>query len=210
MKTRRMKISSILLTLVLVGMSTTPGCYRGRPSKKPPIHIIPDMDSQPRYDTQEKNEFYPDNLAMRHPVDGTIARGQLYEDSNFATGKDAQGRLVEETPLKITMPFLQNGRQHYDTYCAPCHSRIGDGKGIMVNRGYIPPPTFHEERLRNVEDGHMFDVITNGIRNMPAYDHQISLHDRWAIVAYMRALQRSQNATLEDVPAEQREQLTKK
>ncbi len=197
------------IALLFFVLLLTAGCYRGRPSKKPPIHIIPDMDSQPRYDTQEKSDFFEDDLAMRHPVSGTIAVGHLRENPEYFSGKDARDRFVDENPVEINMPLLQRGQERYDVYCAPCHSRVGDGKGIMTNHGYIPPPTFHSERLRDIENGYLFDVISNGVRSMPAYSHQISINDRWAIVAYVRALQRSQNATLEDVPEEKRDQLTK-
>ncbi len=205
---RRLIKSSLIFALLMV-LVIPAGCYRGRPSKKPPIHIIPDMDSQPRYDTQEKNDFFPDHLAMRHPVSGTIAVGDLETNPEYYTGKDARGRLVEDNPVAINMPFLKRGQERFNIYCSPCHSRGGDGKGIMTTRGYVPPPSFHIDRLREVEDGHIFDVITNGLRNMPSYGHQVSVNDRWAIVAYVRALQRSQNATIEDVPEEKRDQLTK-
>ena len=186
------------------------GCYRGRPSKKPPIHLVPDMDSQPRYDSQEESGYFEDAATMRLPVQGTIAIGQLNEDVAYYQGKNNSGAFVRDMPVEITLPMLRRGQQRFNIYCTSCHSRIGDGNGIVVKKGYLPPPTFHSERLRNVEDGHIFDVITNGIRNMPSHAHQIPVEDRWAIVAYIRALQKSQNATIDDVPVELREEITKK
>lgn len=102
------------------------------------------------------------------------------------------------------MQLLQRGQERFNIYCSPCHGKTGDGKGIIVQRGMLPPPSFHEARLLQAPDGHFFDVISNGIRNMPTYRHQIPVSDRWAIVAYLRALQRSQNATINDIPVDLR------
>ncbi|MBD3377186.1 cytochrome c [candidate division KSB1 bacterium] len=180
-------------------------CYRGRPSEKPPIHIIPDMDSQPKYEAQEASEFFENGLAMRMPVDGTVSQDHLRENTRFYQGKTESGQWVVSLPIQMTLPLLKRGQERYDIFCAPCHSRTGDGQGIMVNHGYIPPPTFHADRLRDIEDGHIYDVIVKGIRNMPSYAHQVPVNDRWAIVAYVRALQRAQNASLQDIPNEKRE-----
>jgi mono/diheme cytochrome c family protein len=144
---------------------------------------------------------------MRQPVLGTIPRGELGADAVYYKGRDANGEWVEKAPVDVALPLLQRGRERYDIYCSPCHSRIGDGKGIMVERGYVPPPSFHQERMRELADGYVFDVITHGIRNMPGYAHQIPTEDRWAVVAYMRALQRSQNAAAGDVLVQMQEKL---
>ena len=186
------------------------GCYRGRPSAKPPVHLIPDMDSQPRYDTQEQSNFFEDGSTMRLPVEGTVAFGHLNDDPAFFKGKNQNGSYIKLNPAPVTLPMIKRGRERYNIYCAPCHSQVGDGNGIVVKRGYLPPPTFHSDRLRAIEDGYLYDVVTNGIRNMPSYAHQIPVQDRWAIVAYTRALQKSQNASIKDVPEELREKLTKK
>ena len=186
------------------------GCYRGRPSAKPPVHLIPDMDSQPRYDTQEQSNFFEDGSTMRLPVEGTVAFGYLNDDPAFFKGKNQNGSYIKLNPAPVTLPMIKRGRERYNIYCAPCHSQVGDGNGIVVKRGYLPPPTFHSDRLRAIEDGYLYDVVTNGIRNMPSYAHQIPVQDRWAIVAYTRALQKSQNASIKDVPEELREKLTKK
>ena len=147
-------------------------------------------------------EFFDNNATMRVPVEGTVPRGWLREDVEYYTGKTEDGELIDEIPVDITLPLLQRGHERFNIYCSPCHGAVGDGQGVIVKRGYVPPPSFHVERLRNIEDGHIFDVITNGLRNMPSYRHQIPVEDRWAIVAYFRALERSQNASAEDVPDE--------
>lgn len=192
-----MKQVTILLALLVIVAS---GCTRQRPSEKPPIHPNPNMDSQPRYDPQAPSEFFADGKAMRAPVAGTVARGWLRDDPVLYTGKDARGAFVKDSPVPADMEMLKRGQQRYDIFCSPCHSRVGDGRGIMIQRGYIPPPSFHEQRLRDTTDGYFFDVITHGVRNMPAYQYQVPVEDRWAIIAYVRALQRSKNATIEDIP----------
>lgn len=183
------------------------GCFRGQPKKQPPIHPIPDMDTQPRYTPQGVSTFFADSMAMRQPVYGTVARGHLNEDNAFYRGRDVNGNLVEHNSRTVDMELLQRGQKEFNIYCSPCHSKVGDGRGIMVQYNYVPPASFHDERLLKVSDGHIFDVITNGIRNMPSYAHQIPPKDRWAIVAYVRALQRSQNATLSDVPQDMQDKL---
>jgi len=183
------------------------GCTREQPSSRPPIHLNPNMDSQPKYKAQSQSKFFADSAAMRVPVAGTVARGNLREDNIFYTGAVVDSQYVKKNPVVINMQLLKRGRERYDIYCSPCHSRVGDGRGIMVTRGYVPPPSFHDDRLRGMPDGQIFDVITNGVRNMPSYRHQIIPDDRWAIVAYLRALQRSHNAGLEDIPVELREKV---
>lgn len=191
---KRITIAIVLLGLLIVG------CYRGAPSEKTPVHLNPNMDQQPRFDAQEESKFYADGAAMRVPPAGTVARGFLREDSVMYTGRTSDGALVVEMPAPKTMNVLRRGQERFNIYCSPCHSRLGDGKGIMIQRGYLPPPSFYEERLLQAPDGHYFDVITHGIRNMPAYRYQIPVEDRWAIVAYVRALQRTQTATIQDIP----------
>jgi mono/diheme cytochrome c family protein len=181
-------------------------CVRERPSERTPIHLNPNMDDTPRYDPQERSRFFADGATMRTPVEGTVARGELRDGDPdslaYYTGRDSKGNLVRVSPVVPTMESLRRGQERYDIYCSPCHGRVGaeEQKGIVVQRGMLPPPTYHDERLRNIEDGHIYDVITNGIRNMPGYKSQIPVADRWAIVNYFRALQRSQHADEADVP----------
>ncbi len=180
------------------------GCGRGSSSEKPPIHLNPNMDSQEKYKAQSESHYFADGSAMRKPVEGTVARGQLREDAAYFTGKDDQGKPMKKIPVELTMELLERGRERFDIYCSPCHSRVGDGQGIMVTRKYAAPPTFHQDRLRDIEDGYIFGVITNGFGNMPLYAHQVRVEDRWAIVSYLRALQRSRSATEKDIPADMR------
>lgn len=188
-----------LVSLILVGMMIA---CQGRPSEEPPIHLNPDMDNQPKYKAQSQSAFFADSAAMRHPVPGTVAREELRADDVYYRGLEADGRPVTKNPVPVDMRMLERGEERFDIYCSPCHGRVGDGRGIMVQRGYVPPPTFHDDRIRQLPDGEIFNVISHGIRNMPAYAHQIPVADRWAVIAYLRALQRSQNAKLEDIPVE--------
>lgn len=183
------------------------GCFRGQPKKQPPVHVVPDMDFQKKLDPQESSTFFRDGKAMRSPVYGTVPRGELNTNDSLYLGKTPEGEFLQENPLVENMEVLNRGQQEYNIYCSPCHSRVGDGRGIMLEYGYPPPASFHDERLVEQSDGYIFDVITNGKRNMPGYASQIPVRDRWAIVAYVRALQRSQNASLSDVPEEMRDNL---
>ncbi len=183
------------------------GCARERPSSKPPIHLNPNMDTQPKYKAQAESKFFDNGAAMQTPIEGTVAMGRFRDGDAFYSGKDEKGNFVKNVPMTVSMSSLMEGQERYDIFCSPCHSRVGDGKGIMIKRGYVPPPTFHDDRIRNMPDGQLYDVITNGVRNMPSYRHQIPPDDRWKIVLYLRALQRSRNATIKDVPVELRDKI---
>ena len=199
----------MLIAPALVLFSLAAGCVRGVPSDKPPIHIVPNMDSQPKYKPRSLNPFFADSSAMRTPAAGTVARGSLRHDSVFYWGIDGDGNFVKTNPLLLTMELLTRGQERYGIYCTPCHDAAGNGKGAVFKRnaGLLPPTSYHDDRLRNIEDGHIFDVITHGIRTMQGYAAQIPVEDRWAIVAYFRALQRSQNAKLRDIPSDQRDKV---
>jgi mono/diheme cytochrome c family protein len=162
-----------------------------------------DMYDQPRYEPLEASTFFADGMSARPAVPGTVARGQLNEDAAFFTGRD-NGQFVAALPLEVDRALLERGRQRFNIYCAPCHARTGTGDGMIVRRGFRQPPSLHSPRLQNAPAGHYFDVMTNGFGAMPSYRVQIEARDRWAIVAYIRVLQMSQNATLEDVPQEER------
>jgi mono/diheme cytochrome c family protein len=203
----KLTIGRFGLALLIITLVSLTGCYQGRPSKKPPIHVNPNMDNQPKYKAQAESKFFADGATMRIPVEGTVARGELREDVEYYTGKKANGDFVEENQRPVDMQLLKRGQERFEIYCSPCHGRVGNGQGIVVSRGMLPPPTFHSDSLRAYPDGRIFDVITNGIRNMSSYAAQIPVEDRWAIIAYVRALQRSQHATIDDVPVEKREKL---
>jgi mono/diheme cytochrome c family protein len=163
-----------------------------------------DMHDQPKLEPLEHSAFFADGRASRPVQEGTVARGQFFENTTWATGKTADGQLLLSSPVPVTRALLDRGQQRYDIYCSPCHARTGNGTGMIVQRGYRKPPSFHEERLRQAPDGHFFDSISNGFGVMPKYAAQVPIADRWAIVAYVRALQLSQHATLADVPAANR------
>ena len=195
------------ISLILIPIVILSGCFQGTPSENTPIHLNPNMDNQEKYVPFKKSEFFEDGSSMRMPVPGTVARGQLREDVKFFTGKKEDGSFIKTNPFEITMPVLERGQQRYNIYCAPCHDLTGAGQGTVVKKGFLPPPSFHLDRIRVFPDGYYFDVITNGIRNMPSYKAQVPVDDRWAIVAYVRALQRSQNATIKDVPEDIRSEI---
>ncbi len=165
-----------------------------------------DMAQQPRVKPLAASDFFADGRGARQPVAGTVARGQLREDEHLYTGK-VGGQLATTFPFPVTREVMERGQQRYNIYCAPCHGALGDGQGMIVRRGLKPPPSFHIERLQQSPPGHFFDVMTNGLGAMQDYRAQVSVEDRWAIGAYIRALQLSQNATLADVPGEVRQKL---
>jgi mono/diheme cytochrome c family protein len=158
-----------------------------------------DMHNQPKYRALRASAFFADGSSARPIVEGTIARGALAEDTAFFTGKVGNAD-VKELPFPVDQQALDRGEERYNIFCTPCHDRTGSGRGVVVQRGYKQPPSFHIDRLRQVEDGHYFDVMTNGFGAMPDYKVQISPRDRWNIVAYIRALQLSQHAAAGDVP----------
>jgi mono/diheme cytochrome c family protein len=162
-----------------------------------------DMHDQPRFKPLAKSDFYADLRSARPPVEGTVARGQLHEDTYFYTGK-VGNNPGDYMPFAVTDEVMARGRERFNIYCSPCHSRLGDGNGMIVQRGFRAPPSYHTERLRKAPLGYFFDVMTNGFGAMPDYASQIPPRDRWCIVAYIRALQLSQNATSADVPAGQK------
>jgi len=162
-----------------------------------------DMHDQPRFKPLLQSDFFADLRSARLPVQGTVARGQLHEDSYFYSGK-LGNNPGDYMPFPVTEQVLARGQQRFNIYCAPCHSRLGDGNGMIPQRGFRHPPSYHDERLRKAPLGYFFDVMTNGFGAMSDYASQIPVRDRWCIVAYIRALQLSQGATLADVPAGQK------
>src|SRR6185369_952548 len=154
----------------------------------------------------EASHFFKDGRASRPRVPGTVARGRLDTDPLLLTGKTERG-FSESFPAPVTQAQLERGRQRFDVYCSPCHDRAGTGRGMIVLRGYKQPTSFHEERLRTMPPGYFFDVMTSGFGVMPSYAAQVPVADRWAIAAYIRALQLSQHATLAEVPEAERSAL---
>lgn len=166
-----------------------------------------DMQDQPKYRPQRPSAFFADGRSERQPVEGTLARGTLNEDTAFYEGKDAAGKDIEEFPIAVNRTVIERGQQRFDVYCSPCHGRIGNGLGMIARRGFKQPPSYHIDRLREAPVGHMYDVITNGYGAMLNYAAQVQPRDRWAIVAYIRALQYSENANINDLPAEARNRI---
>lgn len=169
-----------------------------------------DMHDAPRYDALEKSDFFADRRASRPLIDGTVARGHLRASDAYYTGKE-NGQPIATLPAGLTLDkaLIERGQDRFNVYCAPCHSQTGEGDGMVVRRGYKQPPSLHDPRLRNMQLGYFYDVVTRGFGQMPDYAAQIQPRDRWAVAVYIRALQLSQNATVDDVPADQRGNLDK-
>ncbi len=180
-----------------------------------------DMHDQPKYRPLRATDFFEDGRSARPQVEGTVARGHLKEDELLYTGKDAQSLVTAQPgqsvqtgqgfsnafPFAVTKQIVDRGEERYNIYCSICHDKSGAGLGMVVRRGYRQPPSFHSDRLRQAPAGYFFDVITNGFGAMPDYSAQITARDRWAIVAYIRALQLAQQGTINDVPEEERGRL---
>jgi mono/diheme cytochrome c family protein len=162
-----------------------------------------DMHDQPRYKPLAKSDFFDDKRASRPQVEGTVARGQLRDDEHLYTGKIGK-ELAASYPFPISADVLNRGRERYTIYCTPCHGQLGGGEGMVVQRGFKRPPSFHVDRLREAPPGYFFDVMTNGFGAMSDYAAQVPVNDRWAIAAYVRALQISQHASVADLSPEAR------
>lgn len=165
-----------------------------------------DMRDQPRYDSFEESTFFADHSSARPRVADTIARGQLQLDQQLATGR-VDGKLTESFPFTVTLALLQRGHERYEVFCTPCHGLLGDGQGVVTNFGMKTPPSFHTQEMRDEPAGFFFETITDGTRVMPSYASRIPIADRWAIVAYVRALQLSQNADASQAPPDALPQL---
>jgi len=162
-----------------------------------------DMHDTPRYEAFETSPFFADGRSSRTPPAGTVARGWQRDDDALYTGK-VNGEFVAEFPFPIGRPELERGQQRFNIYCTPCHGKLGDGQGMVVQRGLRQAASYHTDRLREEKSGYFFDVITNGFGAMQGYAEQVPVRDRWLIIAYVRALQLSQHATIDDVPADRR------
>jgi mono/diheme cytochrome c family protein len=184
-RTEKMRVVLALVSLLLVA-----GCRQ-------------DMHDAPRYEAFEASSTFADNRASRTAPAGTVARGWLRDDEALYTGK-INGQAVEQFPFAIGREELARGQQRFNIYCTPCHGRLGDGNGMVVQRGLRQAASYHQDRLRQEKVGYFYDVITNGFGAMQGYAEQIPVRDRWLIVAYVRTLQLSQHASVEDVPADRR------
>ena len=191
----------VLGALTAASILVLSGCARGCTSSRPPIHLNPSMDDQPKVRAQTASPFFYDGSSMRQPVPGTVAMGELKEDAAFFTGKGADGQFVAASPVTVNEAVVERGRQRYVIYCQPCHDARGDGQGILFQRGNVPTASFHQEKILKYPDGQIFDVITNGQGLMAGYRWPIPPADRWAIIAYVRELERKRLASAESAPA---------
>lgn len=198
------KSSRVLLCILMISVM---GC-RGYHSKKEPIHLNPNLDFQAKFKTQSLSE---------KPVLGTIPwgdrdsfsekdRDDFVRTSAFNSGME-NGQYLKTIPLDVDGTLLKRGQERFNIYCSACHDKAGSGQGMVVKRGFLTPPDLADPRVVALSDGELFNIITHGVRNMPAYDKQIPEKDRWAIVSYVRALQKTQHATLNDVPEQLRNQV---
>jgi mono/diheme cytochrome c family protein len=165
-----------------------------------------DMHDQPRYKPLAASEFFSDHRSARPMVEGTVARGHLRIDEARYTGK-INGDDIDQFPIPIAKEDIERGQTRFNVYCTPCHGRLGDGNGMVVMRGFRQPPSYYSDRLVHAPVGHFFDVISNGFGAMASYASRVEPDDRWRIVAYIRALQLSESASSNDVPADQRQNL---
>ena len=202
----------ITIALLLITAAAVPPAMiaqaRAVHASKPRVHLIHDMDNQPRFEAQHANALFADGRAMRPPVPGTVARGELRADDHFYLGV-VGGQWATAFPAKVevTVQLMERGRERFNIYCQPCHGAAGYGDGMVNKRAmellnlgtngttWVEPKSIHEQQIREQPVGQIFNSITNGVRNMPPYGPQILVADRWAIVAYVKALQRSQNAS---------------
>lgn len=192
----------VVLTVGILG-------FRGSISSRPPLEVFPDMDRQPKLRPQDASTFFADGRADRPLPVGVVARGSMRADAAVYQGRAAVGDWVRGIPSAVTVDarFLQRGRERYSISCAPCHGALGDGNGITKAYGMGATPTFHDDRLRTMAEGEIYNTITNGKGTMMGYADKVVPEDRWAIVAYVRALQRAQHGSVADVPTAHKAEL---
>jgi len=184
-------LAIVLAWLLIFAAVLAAGCTRGSTSSRPPIHLNPNMDDQPKAQAQEASAFFADGKVMRSPVPGTVARGDLEPNAAVATGLDADGAPVATSPVPVDEHLLVRGAQRYQIYCQPCHGATGNGKSMLRERAGVATADLLQPRLRQAPDGYLFDVVSHGFGLMPSYAYQIPVADRWAIIAHVRALQRA-------------------
>ncbi len=192
----------VVLTVGILG-------FRGSISSKPPLEVFPDRDRQPKLRPQESSNFFADGRVERPLPAGVVARGNLRADAALYQGRTAGGEWVRgiPSPLTVDARFLQRGRERFEISCAPCHGKLGDGNGITKSYGMGATPTFHDDRIRTMAEGEIFNTITNGKATMMGYADKVVPEDRWAIIAYVRTLQGAQHGSVGDVPAARKAEL---
>ena len=201
-----MRIRFVLTAILLAAAALLAGCM-GMTTRSTPLEVWPDMDRQPKIEPQQEYVFFSDKRGSRMPPPGTVARGHLNDNEVFYTGV-VNNQYVGRNPLEITPELMALGQTRFNTYCSPCHDRTGSGQGLVPKKSLWLPTNLHEDRVLKMNDGEIFNVISHGRRSMPPYRFQVAEHDRWAIVAYVRALQRAGLGTIEEAPENLRGQLT--
>ena len=181
--------SAALGRSALLGVALLLAGCRGCPSGRPPIHLNPNMDEQPKMIAQEESTFFADGAAMRTPVEGTVARGDLRQPSEYWTGKDGAGQWVAAVPMPVTPAVLARGQERYGVFCGPCHGAAADGKGMLFQRAQVLSADLLSGRFRAMPTGQLFDEVTHGVGLMPPYGAQVPVADRWAIIAFVQKLQ---------------------
>jgi mono/diheme cytochrome c family protein len=198
----------VVLTVSVMG-------FRGKVSTRPPVEVFPDMDHQAKYKPQAESKFFADGRADRPAPSGTVPRGRtedadpdyLRADDAKYRGRNADGSFVRGFPVEINESYIRRGQDRYMIYCAPCHGALGDGNGITKSYGMAVTPTYHDARLRDMPEGELYNTVANGKNTMLGYADKLSVSDRWAVVAYVRALQRAHHGKLDDVPMDKRGEL---
>lgn len=199
-----MRYFFIILTLMAATVLSIAGC-RGTLSRKPPLEVFPDMKRQPKLRPQKVSPFFADHRTSRLPAPGAIPVNALLEDTPLASGHvPGTTNFVELNPMPMSAGLLERGRKRYAIYCAPCHSPVGDGNGVITKYGLLRAGNYHEPRIVRMPDGEIFNTVTHGKNQMPSYASQVAVTDRWAIIAYIRALERARLGATNDVPAENR------
>ena len=201
-----MRYAYAIFILLVVAVLTIFG-LRGTPFKSPPVEIFSDMDRQPKYKPQSESEFFADGRTDRPVPVGTVPREGFIEDVQLATGKTDAGEFASGFPVEVTLELMTRGQDRFQIFCAPCHGALGDGSGITRQYGMAATPSYHDDRLRDMSEGEIFNTITHGKNLMGRYGDKMSVEDRWAVIAYVRALQRTHQGTVDDVPPANRSEL---
>ncbi|MGC4073199.1 MAG: cytochrome c [Nibricoccus sp.] len=203
-----MRYAYLVLALAVVGTVSIFG-FRGSISTKPPLEVFPDMDRQAKYKAQAASPFFADGRADRPLPAGVVSRGDLRADDHLHLGKKADGSWASGFPASISIDakLLERGQDRFAIYCQPCHGAIGDGNGITKSYGMGATPSYHDDRLRKMSEGEIYNTIIHGKGNMLSYADKLSPEDRWAVIAYVRALQRAQTGSIKDVPASHKSEL---
>ena len=208
---KKRSISCLIISFLLISLiGTVFSCSKKTKSEKTPIHINPNMDSQEKYKANSKSYFFANGSVNRMPINGVVATTELFEDSEYFYGKTEDGEFVAKAPVVFDGQTLSRGEKRFAIFCTPCHGEKGDGDGTIISETYPAPPSYYDAKVREYSDGQLFDIISKGVKNMPAYDHQIPVEDRWAIVGYVNFLQDSRPVVIDTMRVEESDSLLTK